>query len=67
MVTAGARWFRDRLWGQLAVTRALGDHQFKKNGLKDLIAEPHIKKITLTSEDKYLVIACDGVWDVISD
>ena len=36
----------------------------KKDGV---IAKPFIKKHVLRSSDKYLVIASDGVWDVLED
>ncbi|CAK0783808.1 hypothetical protein CVIRNUC_007008 [Coccomyxa viridis] len=31
-----------------------------------LIAEPEVQTYTLTSEDEFLVLACDGLWDVMS-
>ena len=30
------------------------------------IAEPEVQTYTLTSEDEFLVLACDGLWDVMS-
>ncbi|KAG9146236.1 hypothetical protein Leryth_007931 [Lithospermum erythrorhizon] len=54
--------------GQLGVTRALGDWHIK--GLKKaenggpLSAEPELKLVTLTREDEFLIIGCDGIWDV---
>jgi serine/threonine protein phosphatase PrpC len=27
---------------------------------------PEIKKVKLTSDDKFLVIACDGIWDCLT-
>lgn len=27
---------------------------------------PEIKKVPLTPEDKYVVIACDGIWDCLT-
>lgn len=29
-------------------------------------AEPEVQTYTLTSEDEFLVLACDGLWDVMS-
>ena len=29
-------------------------------------AEPEVQPYTLTSEDEFLVLACDGLWDVMS-
>jgi len=54
--------------GELSVTRALGDWCMKRpHGSKSpLISEPEIKQITLTEDDEFLVIGCDGIWDVLS-
>jgi len=36
--------------------------------LKDYVsAEPYYRDIELTNEDTYLILACDGLWDVMSD
>eukprot|EP01119_Soliformovum_irregulare_P008111 TRINITY_DN20_c1_g1_i2.p1 TRINITY_DN20_c1_g1~~TRINITY_DN20_c1_g1_i2.p1 ORF type:complete len:1680 (-),score=654.35 TRINITY_DN20_c1_g1_i2:38-4906(-) len=53
-----------RLAGSLAVTRAFGDLDFKNAGL---ISDPFISETPLTSEDRHLIVACDGLWDVMSD
>ncbi|KAJ4896410.1 putative protein phosphatase 2C 49 [Raphanus sativus] len=54
--------------GELSVTRALGDWDMKRpHGSKSpLISEPEIKQITLTEDDEFLVIGCDGIWDVLT-
>jgi hypothetical protein len=45
----------------LAVSRALGDHFMKENGL-GLISEPYVcQPIELTDEDSMLIVASDGV------
>lgn len=37
-------------------------------GLNDVVsAEPYCAETELTSEDSYVLMACDGVWDVLSD
>ena len=54
----------DRVGGTLAVTRAFGDHALKRDGVT---AKPTINKHVLRPFDKFLVIASDGVWDVLSD
>ncbi|KAK9149772.1 hypothetical protein Scep_008529 [Stephania cephalantha] len=53
--------------GQLNVARALGDWHME--GLKDgnsgpLSAEPELMRTRLTEEDEFLIIGCDGIWDV---
>jgi serine/threonine protein phosphatase PrpC len=37
--------------------------------LKDfgLISEPHITKIEINYDDKFCIIASDGIWDVITE
>lgn len=54
--------------GLLSVTRALGDWDMKipRGEFSALIAEPDFKQVTLTEDDEFLIIACDGVWDVMS-
>lgn len=61
---AGGIIFNCRVFGQLALTRAIGDHSFKKYGV---IATPYTNKVYLDEKDKYVVIASDGVWDSMSD
>jgi len=54
----------------LAVSRTIGDLPFKHPEYTDgkpsgVIAEPTVRSMTLTSEDDFMVLACDGVWDVL--
>jgi len=56
--------FNGRVFGQLALSRALGDHAMKKYGV---ICTPHINKHLVSEKDRWIVICSDGVWDVISD
>ena len=52
-----------RISGMLAVSRALGD-----GFLGDAVnATPHIRSLDLTEDDSFMILACDGVWDVITD
>ncbi len=46
----------------LAVSAALGD--FAYQGLRK---EPDLRETTITLADKWVILACDGVWDVIRD
>lgn len=54
--------------GQLNVARALGDwHMEGMKGGTDggpLSAEPELMTMELTQEDEFLIMACDGLWDV---
>jgi serine/threonine protein phosphatase PrpC len=52
-----------RVAGVLAVTRALGDHAYKRGG--GLSAVPYQTHCRLGPQHKYLMMGCDGVWDVV--
>ncbi|RLN69303.1 hypothetical protein BBJ28_00004017 [Nothophytophthora sp. Chile5] len=50
----------------LAVSRAFGDRTLKVP--TPLVScEPEIRQCQVESEDLFLVLACDGIWDVLSD
>lgn len=53
--------------GQLNVARALGDWHMEGMKVQDggpLSAEPEVMKMRLTEEDEFLIMGCDGIWDV---
>lgn len=54
--------------GQLSVSRSLGDWHLKgpKGSSFPLSSEPELKEVVLTEEDEFLIIGCDGLWDVMS-
>ncbi|CAM8959433.1 unnamed protein product [Rhodiola kirilowii] len=54
--------------GVLSVTRALGDWdmKFPRGSPSPLIAEPEFRQVTLTEDDEFLVLGCDGIWDVMT-
>jgi protein phosphatase 1L len=59
-----------RVMGMLAVSRALGDMHFKKNDhfpIPLVTASPELVSEFLAPEDEFLILACDGLWDVISN
>uniref|UniRef100_A0A2P2KJA8 protein-serine/threonine phosphatase n=1 Tax=Rhizophora mucronata TaxID=61149 RepID=A0A2P2KJA8_RHIMU len=58
----------DYLNGNLSVTRVLGDWDLKLplGSASPLIAEPDVQQVVLTEEDEFLIIGCDGIWDVMS-
>ncbi|XP_010523631.1 PREDICTED: probable protein phosphatase 2C 27 [Tarenaya hassleriana] len=51
--------------GQLSVARAIGDWHMK-GAACPLTAEPELQESILTEEDEFLIIGCDGLWDVMS-
>ena len=61
----GVMIFRRRVFGSLFLTRSFGDMEFKKEGLT---AIPFITKINSDKSNvKYVIIASDGIWDVVDD
>lgn len=60
---AGGLVMKNRVNGVLAVSRSLGDTY-----MKDLvIGKPFTTRTEISDADEFMIIACDGVWDVISD
>lgn len=60
-----------RVNGGLNLSRAIGDHTYKRN--KDLPLEkqmisalPDLRVIDLVPGDEFMVLACDGIWNVMS-
>lgn len=49
-----------------SVTRALGDRGLKAP-FKLLTCKPELHKVEVGENDLFVVMACDGVWDVLSD
>lgn len=66
---AGGFVMRDRINGMLAVSRAFGDSDYKTGppGHAQMVScEPTCDSILRSSSDEFIMLACDGVWDVIS-
>ncbi len=61
----GGLVINDRVNGTLAVTRALGDASMKEF----ISGHPFTTETTLLAgdEDSFLILACDGLWDICSD
>ncbi|XP_036392518.1 protein phosphatase, Mg2+/Mn2+ dependent, 1Na (putative) [Megalops cyprinoides] len=69
---AGGSVTLQRVNGSLAVSRALGDFTFKevewRPQTEQLVSpEPEVYELERTPEDEFLVLACDGVWDAMSN
>lgn len=71
IVSAGGSVMIQRVNGSLAVSRALGDYEYKKvrnrGPCEQLVSpEPEVSALERADEE-FLVLACDGVWDVMSN
>eukprot|EP00930_Biecheleria_cincta_P080433 TRINITY_DN6866_c0_g1_i1.p1 TRINITY_DN6866_c0_g1~~TRINITY_DN6866_c0_g1_i1.p1 ORF type:complete len:297 (-),score=57.58 TRINITY_DN6866_c0_g1_i1:147-1004(-) len=69
VVEAGGTIFNDRVNGMLAISRAFGDHQLKHPSLpRDVVSNvPDVTSTELTQNDMFIIVACDGLWDVLAD
>lgn len=61
-----------RVNGNLALSRAFGDFDFKRNSNiiaeKQIVtADPDIIDRQLVEDDEFIVLACDGIWDCMSN
>ena len=69
---AGGFVFRGRVQGVLALSRAIGDFPFKQRmGVpweeQAVTCVPEVQSVSLDGRrDEFAVIACDGIWDVMS-
>ncbi|EFQ29100.1 protein phosphatase 2C [Colletotrichum graminicola M1.001] len=57
-----------RVNGNLALSRAIGDFEFKKSAelspeAQIVTAFPDVETHEISDDDEFLVIACDGIWD----
>ena len=66
----------ERICGTLMLTRIFGNYEYKKendeknnDNNKGLICEPFISKINIDSniENQFLIIASDGIWDILTE
>lgn len=57
------RYNTARVNGSLAVSRALGDKYLHRL----VIPDPEISCIKLARNDEFLILACDGLWDVVDN
>ncbi|KAL3609799.1 hypothetical protein D5086_000819 [Populus alba] len=63
---AGGRiinWNGSRVQGVLATSRSIGDHYLKPF----VISEPEVTVSERTESDEFVVIATDGLWDVVTN
>ncbi|XP_006853681.2 probable protein phosphatase 2C 51 [Amborella trichopoda] len=56
-------WNGSRVFGVLAMSRAIGDRYLRPS----IIPDPEVSFTPRTDEDECLVVASDGLWDVVSN
>ena len=72
-IEAAGHFIEDsRVDGNLALSRAFGDFQYKDKNERDakdqaVTAFPDVKTFDRHSDDKFIILACDGIWDCLSN
>lgn len=61
-----------RVNGNLNLSRAIGDLKYKMNDelpveAQIITAHPDVRVFELTPDDRYMILACDGIWDVLNN
>ena len=66
--TCGGKIFMGRLFGTLAISRAFGDGEMKRPKQPEnyVSVEPFVKRVELTPDDDFIILACDGLWDKLT-
>ncbi|KAK4337365.1 hypothetical protein RND71_043322 [Anisodus tanguticus] len=70
IIAAGGWIESDRVNGNLALSRAFGDYVYKKNPKlppesQIVVAVPDIQTRKINEKLEFVVLACDGIWDVM--
>ncbi|XP_077397137.1 integrin-linked kinase-associated serine/threonine phosphatase 2C isoform X1 [Festucalex cinctus] len=60
---AGGTVREGRVLGVLEVSRSIGDGQYKRCGV---ISTPDLRRYQLTANDRFIILACDGLFKVFS-
>eukprot|EP00903_Cladosiphon_okamuranus_P021524 g19787.t1 len=60
-----------RVNGNLNLSRSIGDLKYKANSSlppadQMITAEPDVLSMEVTDEDRFMIMACDGVWDCMT-
>lgn len=71
IVAAGGFVEYGRVNGNLALSRAIGDFEFKNNHALSpeqqiVTADPEIHDHQLGDDEEFLILACDGIWDCLT-
>ena len=69
---AGGYIAEGRINGSLNLSRAIGDMDYKQSKDKPaeeqiVTANPEIREIALTKDDRFMILACDGIWDILTN
>lgn len=60
-----------RVMGNINLSRSIGDMEYKKNPSlppeeQMITANPDVLTYQITAKSEYLILACDGIWDILT-
>ena len=72
IINAGSTVIDGRINGHLNLSRAIGDFKHKENQSippenQAITAFPDIQETIIQPNDEFIILACDGIWDVLSN
>ncbi|KAH8095663.1 protein serine/threonine phosphatase [Aureococcus anophagefferens] len=56
-----------RCYPGLSLSRSIGDVTLKYHPTKVVVGEPEVVQQRLNADDRFVILACDGIWDVLSN
>jgi len=70
VLAAGHHVEDGRVDGVIAISRAIGDWEYKSATLEPekmaVSAYPDISKTLITKDTEFVICACDGIWDCMT-
>jgi len=68
---AGGFVEESRVNGSLALSRALGDFEYKNRAdmdykLQAVTCDAEMRQVTRSANDQFIILACDGIWDCLT-
>eukprot|EP00358_Blepharisma_japonicum_P002568 CAMPEP_0202948246 /NCGR_PEP_ID=MMETSP1395-20130829/13179_1 /ASSEMBLY_ACC=CAM_ASM_000871 /TAXON_ID=5961 /ORGANISM="Blepharisma japonicum, Strain Stock R1072" /LENGTH=262 /DNA_ID=CAMNT_0049650149 /DNA_START=102 /DNA_END=886 /DNA_ORIENTATION=- len=71
IIRAGGNIVDGRIMGNLNLSRSIGDLEYKKNASlppqdQIITAYPDVRRETITENDEFFILACDGVWEMLN-
>lgn len=67
---AGGSVEEGRVMGNINLSRSIGDFEYKKGNIPPqdymVTAFPEIKQEIIGEDTDFMVLACDGIWDMVS-
>ena len=72
MTQAGSYVVDGRVNGSLNLSRAIGDMEYKQTAHLSAVeqavtANPDVRELQLGPSYEFMILACDGIWDVLSN